>query len=195
MPIMSALESAFCRSAPWRGFARRAVLPWALHGRSLTGDVLEIGAGSGAMAVGAVTAFPGTRFTVTDVDEAMVRATAARLEGHPKVTVRRADVGALPFPAASFDVVTSYLMLHHVVSWESALDELRRVLRPGGLLLGYDLTDTALARVVHRWDGSPHRLIRAADLRRALLGASFDEIEIELSAAGHLMRFGAHAVS
>jgi hypothetical protein len=50
VPSMSRFQSAFCRSAPWRTFARRAVLPWALQGFRPQGDVLEIGAGSGAMA-------------------------------------------------------------------------------------------------------------------------------------------------
>jgi len=188
---MSVVESTFCRSAPWRGFARRAVLPWALRGRDLTGEVLEIGAGSGSMAAGAAAAFPGARFTVTDIDEVMVRATAARLERLANVTVTRADVTELPFPAESFDVVTSYLMLHHVVSWEPALEEAWRVLRPGGRLLGYDLTDTSLARAVHRFDGSPHLLIRPDHLCRALARVGFDEVGIDLSAAGHLMRFTA----
>ena len=58
MPVMSALEGAFCRSAPWRALARRTVLPWALGGEHLTGDVLEIGGGSGAMADGIAQLFP-----------------------------------------------------------------------------------------------------------------------------------------
>ncbi len=50
MPTMSRFESAFCRGAGWRAFASRIVLPWALQGERLDGEVLEIGAGSGAMA-------------------------------------------------------------------------------------------------------------------------------------------------
>lgn len=191
MPIMSVAESTFCRSAPWRAFARRVVTPWALAGQELSGDVLEIGAGSGAMAAAVAAAFPGARLTVTDIDEAMVRSTAARLGHLANVVAERADVTGLPFPAEAFDAVTSYLMLHHVVSWEPALAEACRVLRPGGRLLGYDLTDTSLARVVHRLDGSPHRLIRPEALRAALAAAGFEAIEVDLSAAGHLMRFAA----
>ena len=36
MPVMSAIEGAFCRSGVWRSFARRRVLPWALGGLDLT---------------------------------------------------------------------------------------------------------------------------------------------------------------
>src|SRR5215472_9446926 len=43
MPAMSRLEAVFCRSAPWRVFTQRAVLPWALQGMRPEGRVLEIG--------------------------------------------------------------------------------------------------------------------------------------------------------
>lgn len=74
MPIMSRAEQAFCRSAPWNLFARRAVVPWVLRGTTLTGDVLEIGGGSGAMAALVADRCPAARFTVTDLDERMVDA-------------------------------------------------------------------------------------------------------------------------
>lgn len=79
MPVMSAIEGAFCRSGPWRSFARRSVLPWALDGHRLAGDVLEIGGGSGAMAAGVARDYPDVRLTVTDVDEAMVASARERL--------------------------------------------------------------------------------------------------------------------
>ncbi len=47
---MSKLEGAFCRSAPWQWFARRAFLPWAAGSEELSGPVLELGSGGGAMA-------------------------------------------------------------------------------------------------------------------------------------------------
>jgi hypothetical protein len=36
MPVMSSIESAFCRSAAWELFARRTVLPLALDGHQHT---------------------------------------------------------------------------------------------------------------------------------------------------------------
>lgn len=191
MPVMSAIESAFCRSAPWDLLARRTVLPWALDGHQLTGDVLEIGGGGGAMADGVARRFPAARLTVTDIDDAMVVAARARLINHHRVAVERADVTALGFVEASFDAVTTYLMLHHVIEWQKALAEALRVLRPGGTFIGYDLTDTRVARLVHRVDKSPHRIIADAEMRDGLADAGFADITVRTSALSHLMRFRA----
>ncbi|MER6974504.1 class I SAM-dependent methyltransferase [Nocardioides sp. NPDC057767] len=188
---MSAIEGAFCRSGPWRCLARRWVLPWALNGLELRGDVLEIGGGSGAMADGVARRFPDIRLTVTDVDDAMVSAASRRLQDHPNIKVEQADVTSLPYATGSFDIVTTYLMLHHIIDWTDALQETARVLRPGGILVGYDLTDTNLARLTHRLDGSPHRIIAPDELMEGLAAAGFGDIGIVLSARRHLMRFRA----
>jgi ubiquinone/menaquinone biosynthesis C-methylase UbiE len=138
-----------------------------------------------------VRGFPETTVTVTDVDDVMERSASQRLRGMSNVSVERADVTGLPFESASFDVVTSYLMLHHVIDWEKAVGEVARTLRQGGLLVGYDLTDTALARLVHRLDGSPHRIISPVELTQGFDAAGLRDVTISLSAYGHVMRFRA----
>jgi ubiquinone/menaquinone biosynthesis C-methylase UbiE len=55
-----------------------------------------------------------------------------------RVGVHTADMTALPFSDASFDVVTSAMAIHNIRSAEGryrAVDEAMRVLRPGGQLL------------------------------------------------------------
>lgn len=130
MPSMSLIEQTFCRSPPWRGFARKVILPWALQGLEPQGELLELGAGSGAMAEGTARTYPDVRLIVTDIDQAMVAAARKRLSARPNVRVEQADVTDLPFEDSTFDVVTSSLMLHHVVEWRQALREVSRVLRP-----------------------------------------------------------------
>ena len=191
MPVMSALAGAYCRSGPWRLFARRTVLPWALDKHPLKGKVLEIGGGSGAMAAGAARTFDDVDITVTDVDHAMVEVARKRLAAYPRVHVQKADVTALPFDTGSFDMVTCYLMLHHVIDWEDSLVEVTRVLKPGGIFIGYDLTDTRLARWIHRVDGSPHRILAPNELADQLQAVGLREISVRKSFRGHLMRFQA----
>ena len=47
----------------------------------------------------------------------------------------RGDAETLPFSDRSFDVVYSYGVLHHTPRTQEAIDEIRRVLRPGGLAI------------------------------------------------------------
>ena len=193
MPSMSGLERGFCRSAPWRAFTRRVVLPWALRDVELSGDVLEIGGGDGAMAEAMARQFPQARITSTDIDPAMVKAARRRLRGSANAAAQEADVTRLPFADASFDHVVSFLMLHHVIAWREALAEANRVLRPGGQLHGYDLTDSALTRAIHWADRSPHQMIATHDFDAALQDTGFVAVDAQRSLGGQIVRFAAHA--
>jgi ubiquinone/menaquinone biosynthesis C-methylase UbiE len=152
--------------------------------------VLEIGAGSGAMAAELLTMYPEVRLTVTDFDDEMVEAASARLSQFgDRVTARHADATALPFPDDAFDVVLSWVMLHHTVEWEKALAEAMRVLRPGGQLVGYDLLSTAPLRLLHPASDPRQRMIRLPELRVALSDLPVDQSVLTPSLAGFAVRF------
>jgi ubiquinone/menaquinone biosynthesis C-methylase UbiE len=154
MAEMSWQERVLCGSAPWGWFARTVVLPWALQGEELNGDVLEIGSGSGAVAAALLERFPDARLTATDYDPRLVETLRQRLAPFgARARAEQADAAALPFADGSFDAVLSFLMLHHVGRWEDALREAVRVLRQGGTLLAYDLVASPLTRGVHRLGG------------------------------------------
>ncbi|MFA5882931.1 MAG: methyltransferase domain-containing protein [Acidimicrobiia bacterium] len=190
MAVMSRIEQAFCRSVLWRTLSRRLVVPWIIQDHALYGEVLELGTGSGAMAKELLERYPIRTLVATDVDPLMVIAAERRLASHvPHVQVRRADATSLPFEDGQFDAVVSFLMLHHVLDWEQALRESLRVLRPGGLLLGYDLTNTIPARIVHRLDGSPHRLATPDEMRATLESTGMQDISVSPGLAGLVMRF------
>ena len=187
MPVMPWGERFICRSAPWRAFARRIAL-WATSGERLDGDVLEIGGGSGAMAQALLHHFPGIRLTVTDIDPLMVEA-IGRETGSGAVSVL-ADATALPFPDDHFDVVTSFLMLHHVGTWEDAVADAVRVLKPGGRFIGYDVADTMASRAFHHLDNIHDlRSIDADRLRSALGDAGIDDVRIRRGRAGLTLRW------
>ncbi|KZS57343.1 methyltransferase type 11 [Mycobacterium ostraviense] len=179
MPTMSRIESAFCRSTPWRAFTRRTVLPWALQGLTPAGNVLEIGAGSGAMAAEILSAYPDIRMTVTDFDETMVAAARRRLAPFgSRATALQADANALPFGDNTFDTVLTFIMLHHTVTWEQTLAEAVRVLRPGGGLIGYDLLSLRPTRILHRLEGAPHRLIGHGELGPTLHKLPLNDVHL-----------------
>lgn len=191
MPVMSVVERSFCRSAPWRSFANRVVLPRALRGVEPTGRLLEIGAGSGSMAEAIARRWPELDVVATDVDPVMVESARQRLAACPNATAWPADTTALPFDDAEFDVVASFLMLHHVVDWTAALSEAARVLRPGGTFVGYDLDRTRFATLIHWADRSPYRLIAHDELAPALRSAGLTVVDIGRGLASHVVAFRA----
>ena len=167
------------------------VLPWALQGLEPSGRLLELGSGSAAMAVGTAARYPNVHVTATDLDPAMVQTAATRLAPYRNATAEQADVSRLPFADASFDVVTSFLMLHHVGDWRAGIEQAYRVLRPGGTFVGYDFTDAFVARALHRTDRSPHQLLHRSDLLAALEAAGFMRPVVSYGCGRQLMRFRA----
>ena len=88
--------------------------------------VLEVGCGWGELAEW-LAQETGAEVVAVDLSPRMVE--LARERG---VDASVADVQALPFPDASFDVVVAAWMLYHVPELDRALAEIARVLRPGG---------------------------------------------------------------
>jgi ubiquinone/menaquinone biosynthesis C-methylase UbiE len=168
------------------------VLPWALQGLRPRGELLEIGAGSGAMAAELLAAYPDVRMTVTDYDEAMVAAAEQLLApAGERARICRADATALPFAAGRFDAVLSVLMLHHAVVWEQALAEAVRVLRPGGPIVVADLLANAPLRLLHPAEGADVRLLTLRELGSALTLLPLDEVTVRPGVARFTVRFAA----
>ncbi len=99
---------------------------------AVEGDVLEVGAGTGAN-------LPCygprvDRLVLSEPDPHMRRRlkAAARRAGHARVEIADASLGTLSMAAASFDVVVSTLVLCSVPDQQAALADVYRVLRPGG---------------------------------------------------------------
>lgn len=192
MPAMSTIERLACQSPPWQAFSRRVVFPWTTGGADLRGDVLELGSGSGTMAKALLDEYPSVRLVATDPDPAMTTVARRRLAPYgERVQVLEADATSLPFASSTFDAVVSFIMLHHVINWEHAIAETARVLRPGGIFAGYDLLDTRTSRLIHRLDGSPHRLYTRSQLQYSLVTRPFGAVSVSLALKGQLARFRA----
>lgn len=101
-------------------------------------QALDAGCGTGAFLVPLARRLTPQGATVIGLDlaEGTLGQARARVqaEGLP-VNCVIGDVEALPFDDGSFDLVLANYMLYHVPNLEQAIAELRRVLRPGGMLL------------------------------------------------------------
>ncbi|MEZ0580861.1 class I SAM-dependent methyltransferase [Nocardioides sp. MH1] len=97
--------------------------------------VLELGAGTGHLAVDlAGLVGPEGRLVATDVAPGMVALITAKLAGVRQARGAVVDAAAIPGPAEEYDVVVSRMGLMFVPEPLRALQEIRRVLRPGGRL-------------------------------------------------------------
>ncbi len=139
----------YCSSDEWADAIKRYIIPGALDGVELGGEVLEVGPGPGRTTEVLRTMAP--RLTAAEIDDDLADKLASRLGG-AKVRVVKADGRALPFASDRFSAALSFTMLHHVPSPEDQdrlLAEVARVLRPGGVLAGVDSLDTPEWRAMH----------------------------------------------
>jgi ubiquinone/menaquinone biosynthesis C-methylase UbiE len=166
-----------CASAEWGELVDRVLLPWVLEGRQLGDRVLEVGAGPGLVTDRLLPLVP--RLFAVELDAALSAALGRRLAGR-NVEVVTADASALPFRSASFSVVACFTMLHHVPSLpvqDRMLAELRRVLEPGGVLVGTDGLDTPARRELHI--GDVFLPVPPADLPGRLAAAGFAHAAVD----------------
>jgi demethylmenaquinone methyltransferase/2-methoxy-6-polyprenyl-1,4-benzoquinol methylase len=97
--------------------------------------VLDLATGTGDLAFAA--AARGARVVGLDITHRMIELARRKADGaSPRLLV--GDMLALPFPAASFDIVTTGYGLRNVPDLVQAIDEIRRVLAPGGQAISLD---------------------------------------------------------
>lgn len=139
--------------------------------------VLEVGCGEGELAA-RVQRELGAEVVAIDQSERMVELTRAR-----GVDARVGDVQDLPFEDGSFDCAVAAWMLYHVHDVERALDELARVLRPGGRLVAVTNFSDHLQEL-RDFVGAPRRgWPFAGESAGALLSGRFAEVD-SIDAAG-----------
>ncbi|MBI1318951.1 MAG: methyltransferase domain-containing protein [Candidatus Hydrogenedens sp.] len=109
--------------------------------------MLEIGVGAGTDHLQWARA--GCRCHGVDLTDAAIETTRRRLDLYGlRSDLRRLDAETLPFPAASFDLVYSWGVIHHSERPERIIAEIHRVLKPGGRFIGmmYNLWSVAVLK-------------------------------------------------
>ena len=148
---------------------RKIPFDWLIDFDSLrTKDVLEIGVGNGSHAQ--LLAEHAKSFTGIDLTEYAVRSTSERMRVFGlKGTVAQMDAEQIQFPDNSCDLIWSWGVIHHSANTRKILEEMHRVLRPGG---------EALVMVYHRtlWEyyvqGALLAILSGQIFKRAALHAT-----------------------
>jgi len=159
-----------------------------------SGDVLEIGAGTGANL--AQYGEGVTSLTVTEPEDAMLKKLERRAhDQQPRAVVLRAPAEDLPFEDDSFDTVVSTLVLCGVTDQSRALREIHRVLRPGGQLLFIEHVRADDAKLAHTQDrmNPVNRFVMRCECNRPTLHsietAPFDVTDVEHITATKVPKF------
>jgi ubiquinone/menaquinone biosynthesis C-methylase UbiE len=97
--------------------------------------VLDAGCGPGTITLGIARKVAPGRVTGIDAEDSQFsKAREQREREDLNIEFQKAGVYELPFPDGSFNAVFSQALLEHLSDQAAALAELRRVLKPGGLI-------------------------------------------------------------
>ena len=160
------------------------------------GTFLEIGIGTGRIALPIIQ--QGYHYTGIDISTAMVEELQRKLAeysaAHPEQTIVPpeliiGDSRAMPFADGTFDAAIAVHVLHLISDWERALDEMLRVLKPGGwLLIGGDTSVPNADRpdIIGTWTKMLDALGYADPVRdrRSHPGADQQQVQAALVARG-----------
>lgn len=142
--------------------------------------ILDLGCGTGEGAVALKRRFPRARVVAADIAPAMVDRARRRSRFWRPFEAVVADCHELPFEDGRFDLVFTSLMLQWADPLDAALVQIRRVLRPGGLLLASSFGPGTLQELREAWAAADHgvhvnRFIDMHDFGSALARAGFVE--------------------
>jgi ubiquinone/menaquinone biosynthesis C-methylase UbiE len=153
-------------------------------GEAGRGDLLDVACGPGV--VTAAIAQAAASVVAFDATEQMLEKAKARCAraGLTNVTFKHGDAENLPFEDARFDGVVTRLAIHHFAHPQRALDEMFRVLRPGGIAVVVDVvsseisTESNLQNAIERLRDPSHvRMLPATELDSGLTRAGFQILD------------------
>ena len=158
--------------------------------------VLDLGCGPGSISVGLAKAIEPGELHGIDMEESQIGIARASAEagGHSNATFHVGDATDLPFDDGYFDAVHTHAVLMHIPDTEKTLSEIKRVLKPGGMLGSREMITLASfagpveALEPEAW-GTFGRLLEArgghpnmgADLKNIFVDAGFVDIEASVS--------------
>ncbi len=147
------------------------------------GHALDIGTGPGVIPIMLAAGVPGLRLTGVDLSQPMLqkaREAAEEAGVADRLDFRVGDAKSLPFSEQSFDLVLCNSLLHHLPDALALLNEISRLVRPGGAILLRDLRrPSRLEFPLHAlWFGRHYSGVMS-QLYRDSLQAAYTRAELE----------------
>ncbi|MDX1691069.1 MAG: methyltransferase domain-containing protein [Acidimicrobiia bacterium] len=165
-------------------------------------DLLDVGCGPGTITAGFSEIVAPGRVVGVDVAPEIVAAAATAF---PEVHFEAAEAGDLPYPDGSFDVAHAHQVLQHLTDPVDALVEMRRVVRPDGLVAAREVDYGTMTwwpadPRLDRWLDLYHRVARGngaePDAGRRMVdwfaGAALGALEVTASAVVYADEPGRH---
>ncbi|KAA3651408.1 MAG: malonyl-[acyl-carrier protein] O-methyltransferase BioC [Proteobacteria bacterium] len=139
-------------------------------------NILDLGCGTGWAIEPLLQRFPDSQLIAADFSADML----AQISPHKQVECRQTDAHAIDIHANSVDLLFSNLMLQWCDE-QTVLREIKRALKPGGLLHLTTMGEHTLHELRHAWskiDDKPHvnRFVPANDLAELALRQGFDDV-------------------
>ncbi len=148
-------------------------------------QALEVGVGTGRIAKPLL--MRGVHLTGFDLSRKMMMRLLETLPpGVTRPALAEGDAARLPFATGSFDAALSVHVFHLIADWRATLDEVRRTLRPGGVVLsGFDWrpADSMGDRLKEKWQA----VIRTRGIENQPGATDFSDVDAYLRAGGATM--------
>jgi ubiquinone/menaquinone biosynthesis C-methylase UbiE len=162
-----------------------------LHLRPNLHQVLDVGAGTAQIPLALCVKHPTVHVVAIDLAEHMLRVGQHNVERAgltDRIRLQLCDAKRMPFAAASFDAVMSNSIIHHIPEPFAVFAEMKRVVKPAGLLFVRDLLrprdEAELQGFVHKYagDANAHQQQMFADSLQAAL--TLDEVRAMVTQLG-----------
>jgi len=112
-------------------------------------NLIDIGCGPGGFLCAVQKRFPDIQLNALDLSEEMVRETQERLG--PSAVAIVGDSEHMPLESERYEIVTCNMSIHHYPHAQDAVNEMYRILKPGGTLLLNDMDCASPIRALANW--------------------------------------------
>ena len=140
--VMDTAEAAEAYDAMEHGEVDNAFVERVLALGAQSGHFLDVGTGPAQIPILLAQRCPDIRITAIDLSKEMLNIAKRHIAAAAltaRITLEHVDAKALPYPDNTFDGLISNSIVHHIHDSLRALQEMSRVVKPGGLVLIRDL--------------------------------------------------------